>query len=826
MHARVSDDLAEVVVEVRATVEAGPVSVFLGADRFRAPPEGLTSAMEPLLFRRGFSSGAFSALEFRIDGTPVEGRFERLSEGARRWSTTARRPGELVVRTRLRVPDRYGPFARRGRQLTLGGRWYPVVTSGQAPPIRTELAVEIPAAAAALVGGQWAPWRPGGTRRTLRFEGRGVLPLIVLPPETVLYPEPGRRGAVVWPRGRGRRAPDRRRRTALLKVLEDAAKTLPLGDGGPLWLVEAPLRKDLARAVGGGVVLVSDHAYRNPPLGDLDSFSDRALFRALALAQALRTHPPLVADIVAAAALDARARAAPDAFDVLGPFAFVPAVDNLLYAPQIPFVDTYFRVVQDDDPMRASLNRFPSEHARGRRLYEKLRDRVGALEAARFAAELRRGQPLRVALEARLGPETETFLRTWLGPYPKVAYRLGAWGSEPRPEGGFEAFVEIERLGAEVAEPVRVRLESRGHPDRVVVATATTASLRTLTATLSASLRAVTLDPEGRLGQTAHLGSPNPRLDDRSHPGWRVLLNSFNVLLGATAGTIDTALSFSFARRWDPTWRFGLSGRYAPEAASLNLGVRRAFGDAITPNQRASWVALSLTGERLLDGFAPGAAAAWAGRGVLSWGYDNRRTAWAPEAGLGLRARVGYARVISREGAAAEGETNDAVSVGVAALRSWRFGAAHTVSLRGRVDAWVVGRPRPQLLFDLGGRFAARGYQVGQEQGRFRALLAGEWLHPLLRDAEVDVFHLLWADRLDGAIFVTGAWITDGLDQLESSGLRADIGYGFRAYLDYLGVRPGVLAIDIALPLLDDRGRPDVGSPQIYIAFSQSFFAF
>ncbi|CAN0600088.1 unnamed protein product, partial [Laminaria digitata] len=35
----------------------------------------------------------------------------------------------VQVQAVLRVPERHGPFSRRGRQLTLGGGWYPIVAS-------------------------------------------------------------------------------------------------------------------------------------------------------------------------------------------------------------------------------------------------------------------------------------------------------------------------------------------------------------------------------------------------------------------------------------------------------------------------------------------------------------------------------------------------------------------------------------------------------------------------------------------------------------------------------------------------------------------------
>lgn len=831
VEARVASDLRSVslAVEVAWTSTAPEIPLALGADRFRAPPASLPPADEPLMYRWGFEGGGFSDVRVELDGEPVSFRRERLEDGSSLlWVRSPGRPCTIAVRARLDVPRRYGPFGVIGRQLTLGGRWYPQVgaAKGRSPPRgRVDLKVQLPAGASAVVASTWVPWLPESGPRWVHVQTvGGIPPLLVLPPESAALPV--RRGAFISPRGRSADPAELRRRRAVLKTIASVELE------GPLLIVEAPLRRELARGLGAGVVLVSDHAFRGWPLEDLDRFERQALLRALFFASGLRRSAPLIADFVAAARVDRWLEAqagAPEASELLGPFSFVPAVDSLLYAPQIPFREAYFRVLQEEDPLRASLTRFPSGWPRGKILYEKLVDRVGTARAFEVAEELRAGAPLAPTLAASLrgspGPGASAFLRTWLGPYPEVAYRLGTWGSENMGVH-HRARVEIERRGAEVAEPVMVRLEDAEGRKRVVRAPATSSALRVITATLSAPLSSVTLDPDGRLVQTPALGSPNPRLDDRSHPGWRVLLNSFNILVGATGGTLDTGLSLSFARQFDPTWAFGLAGNFAPDAFAVTGQVRRAFGRPVTPNRRSSSLAWVLTGERLREGFVEGATGAWAARTSLRFGYDDRITSFAPEAGTGLRARLTYARILARDGRGRSVDTDDALAIRGAVLRSVRVGHAHTFSVRARVDAWVLGRPRPQLAFDVGGRFGLRGYRVGEEQGRLRTLLAGEWVHPLLRDAEVDGLRLVWADRVDGALFAEGGLIADELEGL-GGGFRATVGYGFRAYLDYLGLRPGVLAIDVAFPLVSvESQRFELGAPEVWLAFSQSFLSF
>lgn len=837
--AHVSDDLSRVRLEVSGTwtpkVRRPFVPIVLGMERFRAPPDPLPAAMEPLIYPYGFQAGGL-APGYRVE---VEGETCTESSALEDGSVALRCGGPVeagetrsfAVTAKLEIPVRYGPFGRLGRQLTLGGRWLPKVSLPGSSPSRGRIhvSVSLPANTAAVVGSKWVPWVPERARHVVEvtLEDASDAPLLVLPPETVAF---GRgEGALLFPRGRTEDPPDARRRRAELRVLEAGlAEARRAHLSTRLLLVEAPLRRSLARALEGGVVLVSDHAYRMPEMDRLDRFQDgpilREIFSALALERRAESWPFVAADALGRALVEDRlarsGEAEEDAFDVLGIFAFVPAVDSLLYAPQIPFVGAYFHVIDETDPLRISLSDFPSERPRGKVLYEKLVDRVGRSRALEVFLALHPGGRLEDAMERVVGDTAAAFLSTWLGPYPALGYALEGSTSKPRGDTWL-AQAEIARTGDIAAEPIEVRLvDAEGH-SRIVTAPATDAPSRTVTATLAAPLASVTLDPRGRLAQRSTESMPHPALDDRSHPGWRVLLDSFAFTFGATAAALDTGLSFRFARQYDPSWSFGLSASYAPDTISATLRGTHAFGRVLTPNRRAAWLTASLTGERLQGGFLGDAGAGWSAGANLTLGWDDRSTVWAPEAGLGLRARLGYRRLLGLEGADTTAST-DSVSLSLSGQRSLRIDAAHTLAARARVDAWVLGRPRPQLEWDTGGPVAFRGYRLGDERSRGRALVGGEWLHRLLRDAEVDVAELLWVDDVDGALFADMGVVGDALDALS---VRADVGYGVRFYLSYLGVRPGVMALDFALPLIQPDGRLGVGGVEIWLSFSQSYFA-
>jgi hypothetical protein len=110
--------------------------------------------------------------------------------------------------------------------------------------------------------------------------------------------------------------------------------------------------------------------------------------------------------------------------------------------------------------------------------------------------------------------------------------------------------------------------------------------------------------------------------------------------------------------------------------------------------------------------------------------------------------------------------------------------------------------------------------------GRFRAIASAEWLHPLVAETSIDGFHLAWVTGIDGAIFGDLAAIADDPAGLVSRRPLADVGYGLRLYLDWFGVRPGVMAIDVAFPLVALPGESRLGPPAIYVDFAQSFLVF
>ncbi len=828
------------------------------ADRaldFKTP---LAPAAEPQLFPNGYERGGFGSLSIEVDGRPCQGaratKFAEMPSVVCTGTFQRGVPVRVRIRTSLSIPERYGPFGRYLRQLTLLGGWFPVIGRADRPPTvgTVKARVRVPPGHAAVLGSRYMPFVPTQATSPRWVESKNdatSMPLIVLPARTGA--RSAANGRVRWISGRRYTTDTTALRQADLTLETiDQAMSVLRRDGlprssRPLLVVEAPLRRNLARA-GPGVVLVSDRAFRLPPFERFFRFHQypvaRELLTSWAWGRVRRDRfRHVAADAVGAFLRDRYVRArsgyAEDLFDVLSIWSFLPAVDSLLYAPQTAFIGAYFRVVNEVDPLRVNLNDPPSAWPRGRIVYEKLLDRAGPRAASAAMHRLALGERLEPVLSDALGEgQVADFLSTWLGPYPAMQYALDAWGSAPTRGPAcapatecYQARVDVRHSGSTVVEPVQLRLTDDAGEQRLVWTKTSSAAMRTVTATLSDALDLVELDPRGRIAEAPTVAVPSPKFDNRSRAKWRVLLNNFNFGASPTAGTLNTSLDVAISRVRDVRWRFGLNAGFGPDAISFTGRALRRFGPRVTPDRGQRWLGVSVGADRLRSNFADETNPSYALTSNLFVGSDTRQTAWAPEPGTALRAALTYNHVfgrLSRLDSDGESVTRNALALTLAGLKAWRIEGRHQLSLRGSVGSFVAGRPQSQLLYFLGGRTAVRGYVIDDTVGRYRALGSAEWLHSLLGEANENVVELVWATRLDGAFFADVALIGNDLGTALARQVRADVGYGLRIYLDYFGIRPGVMAVEVAVPLLDDQGRFAVGSPAVYIDFSQSFFLF
>lgn len=826
------------------------IPIVLAADQYRAEPE-LTPSQVREIFPSGFSEGGFREVAIRVDGAPCRPRLEKGTYLAWcRHPLGAGGSARIEVDATLDVPRRFGPFGRVGREVTLAAGWYPYVArpSDGPPRGRQQIKVEAPGNLVTVLRSRHFPANEQA-RRTVETieEDAAQVPLIFRPAYARSLPIAGGRARhLTGPASLLVREEDETLHTREVRAgISDGLafwqeEELPLPEPNePLIIVKTALRHDLAQAADG-LILVSDRAFR---MLDVDRFLRfhrfpilREVFGELIDRQLPKraADRALVRDAIASWMVDryvtSRFGRAEDAFDVLGIVSFIPAIDSMLYAPDLPYVSAYFRLMREDDPLRPDLLSFPQRAPKGKLIYEKLLDRFGAQGAEETIRRLMRGEALTEAVRQTFPDpnEAQKFLETWLGPHPNLQYKLAAWSEAPAPDvcaTCVRATAQVDRIGDEAAEPIEVRFTDEEGEVRIIRAPATTDATRTVTATLASPVDLIEVDPRGRLAEAPAEDQPSPRYDNRNKPEWKILLNNFNIVVAATEGAVDTALDIGIERRFDVHWGYAVRLDYAQEGAGLSARASYSFGETVTAARLAHFIGAGISGELLREGFVEGAPGGQALGASLSYGYDNRKSIWAPETGTGVRLSASYYQVL---GADLEGTntTNEALGLTARFLQQWRLGLRHQLSVRASAAAYAVGRPRPQLLWALGGRGGVRGYALGDELGRVRGILSAEWLHPLLPEWEQNGFYMAWVNGIDGAFYGDVALIGDTLEEATAGPVFGDVGYGLRLYIDYLGVRPGVMSVDFAFPLVRARGATELGGPAIYISFGQSFTTF
>ena len=130
--------------------------------------------------------------------------------------------------------------------------------------------------------------------------------------------------------------------------------------------------------------------------------------------------------------------------ELLSPIDFVPAVDQLLYAPLLASASTYFGDVDDRDPIRDGVDRFTVIGPGPRLLYNKLLDLVGPARFPLLARKLYADRiPLRRAAAEVFGADLGWFWAQWLARVPTVNYRLETVRVTPGAGGGSHVTLEI-----------------------------------------------------------------------------------------------------------------------------------------------------------------------------------------------------------------------------------------------------------------------------------------------------------------------------------------------------------------------------------------------
>jgi hypothetical protein len=859
--------------ELRVRVDEGEdhVALWLYADRLAVAPTSLDEQTYRVVFPGERALGGATLREVRVEGRAVTTRRrpDGLRGGRARDVFGAIQdvpvpPGRariLMIRLRfqVRVPVRFGRLGRVDDVLALAAPWYPIVVNDDAWDFRVphRVALEL-MDGGALVAGE-SPIR----RDRIEHEAVGpYVPVLAASSLRAVTRAPvaarddgaprGPRMRVVMRASEGdaladlaeveRHVIDEAGLDRAALALSGATETLRrAGLGGSPADVTAfvvPSRTELV-GVAPGVVLLSDRFGEVAPIDATGRFHDRAAVRGFLRARIASVSTaldpprdrPFADDLRAAllAELDEARRHghALTMQELLGFAAFHPLVDQLLYAPQVPFPDVFFAGLEDRERFREDPMRAFAPVAGGRRLLDAARAAHGAAFAGVAASLLDGRTPVRAAL-AR-GDVEPARIDAWLAaPSRPRNYRLGLVRST-RDESGFVHRIEVLRdvpPGAEQPiEPVEVEVTTasgetvhghwEGRGTRGVV------TLRT-----RERLADVLLDPRQRLVQSPALADGHPRADDATtHPFRPPILQALTATYSAAEGRLDGVLDVALRRRFDldTSWAFRLDS--GPASTGGAVRYLRGVGPKRDDNNRIGALSFGLEVERLRadfgEGADPGGSSAgrtgWAGALLVAGGVDTRTYRLDPRHGgaLGAALRIGG---VLRD----DGSVSASVGAGVRGALMLPLGTRNALLLAGGAGV-TLGRPLPGELQSLGGLGALRGLRSDALLGRGRVYAVAEYRATLLADLGWNLGGVVFVRELQlgvfaGAGLVFDEWRADGVAGQDVAG-AADAGGGLRVHFHYGGVQPGVLVLDVAVPLVGGQGL----GPAPYIAFDQYF---
>ncbi len=620
-----------------------------------------------------------------------------------------------------------------------------------------------------------------------------------------------------------------------------AARGESLAPGSHVVLVQGPLRAQIA-AFHPSSVTVSDQMLQLFPgkrfMGFHRAAVARALFDSIAYGAFAGRHDAStdlwLAGAVAMDWLDLwsfRVQKSDEyARDILGKFAFVPAVDNFLYTGQAAFSQAYFRGSEDEMPLRRHPLMFSHDLPTGRRIHEKLRDLLGPQRLAAFHQQMltdRDADPQQLASEV-YGHRLEWFFAQWLGPYPAVDYVLGGVESR-RIENKFTHKIKIlKNTSQPIVEPVQVlAVEMSGEAHYLLwngddasapkkLADVPLHSEHSWSLETDTRLKFVHVDPRRRAFETPiDPDNVDPLFNNRDPSGARFLYTGFGLNVAATefltAQTASARLSalsfyafFEASRRRDlrATGHFQL---YSDRSTLFGFGTGGNFwfGPKINRQRRRSRVRIFADFGILDAGGLDPKGGIRLGQS-LAWVHDSRQFSRWPDRGRRLAVSLGSTEVLRTEGST---DHRYALNATATWVELWPLAHQHVLAsqLEGSMVIPLASELEYRSLPKAGGIGELSGYGGNELLSRAYVMAQLEYRHVFFNNLDINVIHLAWLRSIGGALSTGVATLSRCEDYgglFASNSFYGQVGYGLTGHLRLLGVTPQFIRLDVSVPLV------------------------
>ncbi|MFH1434328.1 MAG: hypothetical protein ABIJ56_01305 [Pseudomonadota bacterium] len=517
--------------------------------------------------------------------------------------------------------------------------------------------------------------------------------------------------------------------------------------------------------------------------------------------------------------------------DILKWGSFISAIDYFIHSPMVQFREAYFNTIAEKDWMRDEPWAFMSLQPRGKLIYEKLMDIVGREKIAKMFAGLARGEgDIYELADGAAGEDMTWFFRQWSESYPSLNYRVGKVEAEDAGNGKMKVTARVYRDGDhEVKEPVVVRFVFKGGEteDKVWFDSGKEGTVQVVSA---GKLVKVVVDPEGRLFEDASLTDNHPVYDNASeHPMRPPVIAGFNLLASLIEKSGALSVLFDMRRKYDVK----SMARFLIDVSSFGYGLTawllHGVGRKLDLNRSALYIGPVVAGYYHTPEFGfTNAAGEEIGATSISAGfhlrYDTLFHIFDPDGGLSISVYALYHLNIDNER-----ELHHSLSASGRVFFLHSFSGAHAIGLYGGVGGTFLETPEGQMQ-SLSDRMMLRAFEADETFGRMKIYAGVEYRHLWVHNIGMNILNLTRLEGIKGVLFLAGGTVSekDGYDGLFSAErMYAEAGYGIVLLLTFFGAYPGVLELDVAVPvypLAGDRSKRDDGSDRLPVGVYLSFF--
>lgn len=702
----------------------------------------------------------------------------RPNAGSVAWSeadtTGACPPGSRALAFTTSLPNRLGDTGTTAAGLQANGGWYPQpIVGGHLAIVDWDVRVRLPDGATGALGGevgeQIVTWRGTSDRASLA----------VIPRATVTSIRQDGWSVELVTRGKPRPG-----------MAHRFAEQLPLLRlDGRAWsgaVIEAPLRRRLV-VPGAGQAWVSDRSWRVFPW--FARMHDVGILRGVTASfapQADAFDRQLAG--AATAMLHQREVTRRAAFDVMGLVRWIPAVDNALYDPEMPFQDELFHRTHGLDRVKDELRERLDPTSPATAALAQLGDAHGEDVAIGVGMRVARGWPVDAALAAQGLPGDA--LDAFRAPYPAQDYTIDLVDGE--------VFVRREAPLDALAETVVVRTQAE------TVTLQVGPGPGEVTAPLTHPATRVRLDPAAHLAQTSRVGESRP-------PRIRWTLNGQIDAINVSQRFVD-AFAVLTARRSDDTrnrfriWAFTDQRQYLGGRASYT----RFFGPLTRMSTRAHQVSFAFDVSWLNPNFSVIKDARYTLGGSAGWFWDGRVTTLFPLRGARFSLNVAA-------GGAPETGQAYATLTGTG-MGLFPLAPRHVIAARFAGGASFTDIPQQRLRF--GGTGGVRGIPDLAVQTELQGVGSLEYRAAPLRGASIPL-GVLYIEEIDlVAGLDAGVGMVDGG---RVGGVGASV--GVNVITENLGLSPGSVNATLGFPLAwSGFEMPERKLPfELYISWGFSF---